>query len=126
MIAIPVVIVIGVLLFVKDNPAEHTVREAEGREFAKTTDQEGCMREGLSRARHINLLSIEQLGYNHDFVQECLKSSRPTSGFCEGIPTSFVADAINWQEKQCKKSGMDEVLTGCKAVFEDKVQFCNE
>jgi hypothetical protein len=127
-IIVPIVaFVVGILYFTSDEnySRDYEVRKAEGREFGKLTDQQGCMQEGLKRARTMNILKINEITLNQAFVEECLKAGRPSPNFCDGVPSTATSTFTEWPENQCKKAGMDVVKTGCKAVFEEKVDFCN-
>src|SRR4051794_34625054 len=56
----------------------------EGRNFGKTTDNQGCVDEGLSRyKREPGFTSILT---NSIFMRMCLESSKPTAGFCNDVP----------------------------------------
>lgn len=122
-----VALVAGVLYFTsdKDFDRKYEASKVEGGEFGKATDQQGCMQEGLKRAKKMNIFNINQLMINKGFVSECLTASRPTPGFCNGVPSKWTSGFTEWEEKQCKKVGMDDVQTGCKSVFEEKVEFCS-
>ena len=69
----------------KPSPADEA-KIAEGREFAKTTDQQGCITEGVKRARQIGFFDIDKKVAHKYFVAGCLKNSRPTPGFCDDVP----------------------------------------
>lgn len=116
----------GLVYYVYKGPGsgEYEIRQVEGREFGKTTDQEGCMKEGLERSKGIRLLEINRGISNQAFVEECLKSARPTSGFCDGVPAIWKLQDDEWSSKQCENAGLDEVQTSCGAVFQAKLNFC--
>jgi hypothetical protein len=113
----------------KNFQRESAAKQAEGREFGKTTDQQGCMREGLTRAKTMSTFELKAGQINSAFVKACLESSRPALGFCDGIPerslTAPSAD-YDWITEQCDKIGMDHVKTGCIAVIRTRIQFCHE
>jgi hypothetical protein len=113
----------------KDFQRESQAKEVEGRELGKTTDQQGCMREGLTRAKTMSTFEFKRGQINSAFVRACLESSRPAPGFCEGIPqrslTAPSAD-YDWITEQCDKIGLDHVKTGCIAVFQTRIQFCHD
>lgn len=104
--------------------SEYQTKQVEGREFGKTTDQAGCMKEGLRRAKGIRLLEIRQAMNNEVFVEECLKSASPTSGFCDGVPGRLSFQDSEWTKKQCQKAGMDEMQTSCTTVFHARLSYC--
>ena len=120
---------IGVVLYFtsgKDFDQQYEVKKVEGREFGKTTEQQGCMQEGLKRAKTIKAYNINPVMFNKAFVEECLKASRPTQGFCDGVPSKWNPTSSDWEVKQCDKIRMDELQMGCKAVFDVKVDFCSQ
>lgn len=104
--------------------SEYQTKQVEGREFGKTTDQAGCMKEGLRRAKGIPLLEIHRAMNNEAFVEECLKSASPTSGFCDGLPGRLSFQDSEWTKKQCEKAGMDQIQTSCTTVFHARLSFC--
>lgn len=108
---------------------ESQAKQVEGRELGKTTDQQGCMREGLTRAKTMSTFEFKRGQINSAFVSACLESSRPAAGFCDGIPQrSFTAPSADydWITEQCDKIGMDHVKTGCIAVFQTRIKFCHD
>lgn len=128
MFVIVPVCVVGVLVtFVlltssKESKESYAAKEAEGREFGKTTDQAGCMKEGLARAKQIKPLDINQNADNQGFVGECLKSSRQIPGFCDGLPPWWKFDDDDWAFEQCDSIGMERV--SCSGVFQAKLDAC--
>ena len=109
--------------FDKEASRAYEAKEAEGREFGKTTDQLGCMKEGLARAKDP---SINFSLNNGAFVRTCLESSRPVPGFCDGVPrrTLLNPQDYEWTAEQCQGIGMDDRKTDCSWVFHQQVQFC--
>ena len=113
----------------KELAREAEPHEIEGRQFGKTTDQEGCMKEGLTRAKSIPLQNLSRNLSNLWFVRACLKSSRPTARFCSGIPRDslFHASAeYDWEVQQCEDIGMNTSETGCIVVFTARANYCND
>jgi uncharacterized protein YjeT (DUF2065 family) len=86
-----------------------------GLEFAKTTDQNGCMEKGYSLETVSDRFDLS----NEAFDESCLNASRPTPNFCEGVPLLFKRD---WVNEQCKKVGHD--TTSCYQAFAEKIDFC--
>ena len=82
----------------------------EGREFGKTTDQNGCMEKGLALP--------------HDFIDKtsftsgCLRTSRPVTDFCRGVPYF----ERQWADEQCKNVGDNK--DSCIQAFEAKRHLC--
>jgi hypothetical protein len=91
--------------------------KAEGREFGKTTDQNGCMEKGFLRDANAK---GESFYSGVGFVEECLKSSEPISDFCDGVP--FDA-SVTWNNEQCKKIGHS--TESCFRAFVAKGGFCD-
>lgn len=109
-----------------DRKGEYEAREAEGRELGKTTDQAGCMKEGLARAKGIKLIELNRAISNQAFVEECLRAARPTEGFCDGVPEIWKLQDSEWSKKQCERLGMDELRTSCTTVFKAKANVCQK
>lgn len=129
-----VVIVVGIVLvaalflfYPVDKEVLRNVAEkkAEGHALGQKTDQEGCMTEALARSKNMTIVNIDMCSANQTFTTECLKSSSPAPGFCDGVPGRMAAGLANWSEKQCDLAGLNVRLTGCTAVFDMKVNFCN-
>ncbi|MCA1592149.1 MAG: hypothetical protein LC754_05765, partial [Acidobacteria bacterium] len=53
----------------------------EGSEYGKTTDNQGCLTEGV--ARHRQSQGFGDLIKTNLFLRACLDASRPTPGFCD-------------------------------------------
>jgi hypothetical protein len=107
-----------------EGSGEYETNQAAGREFGKTADQAACVKEGLARAKGIRLINLNRNINNQAFVAECLKSARPNSGFCDGVPAMWKLQDSEWTNQQCENAGMDSVQTGCGAVFQAKLDFC--
>jgi len=129
-------VTVGILLYVashlssdKELARQEAVKESEGREFGKTTDQEGCMKEGLVQAKTIPIFQLKSNSINRAFVRGCLESSRATPLFCDHIPTDSLVHPSaesDWEDEQCEKIGMDVRETGCTFVFMAKIHFCHD
>lgn len=99
----------------------------EGANFGQTTDQSGCLTEGLKRSKTVNLFSglkvQAQLEY---FVESCLSASRPTKDFCQRVPADYeLVRTENWKTEQCDKVNLSESASGCGYVFEQQINFCS-
>src|SRR3954466_4206744 len=57
----------------------------EGQEYGRRTDNEGCVNEAV--ARHARASGIGDMISNGIFMRACLEASRPTPGFCDGVPS---------------------------------------
>jgi len=125
MLAVALVVAEIFLLSNKDYTGWEAAKRSEGADFGKTTDQEGCVKEGLVRAKEFTVFNIKSAGTNQLFVEGCLKSSRAISRFCDEVPRSEWPGTLNdWEAQQCKSRGMDESTTGCMSVFTAKVNHC--
>jgi hypothetical protein len=94
----------------------------EGRQFGNTTDNQGCVDEGLSRyKKEPGFTSILS---NTIFMRTCLDSSKATPGFCDGVPkqTEFMKTA-DWRLKQCRLAGLQSD-NNCQNLFTPVQQFC--
>lgn len=102
----------------RDNVSEAQI---EGRKFGLNTDNNGCIEEGLARAKDTLFNDVLEIAVKGAFVEECLKASRPVNNFCEGVP--YVWGVDDWRKKQCLNAGMDET-GGCPNVFDKKRRYC--
>ena len=125
-----IVVVVGGIIAMKTwgkHFAEATTDiQQKGREFGKTTDQQGCITEGVQRSRSSGLLDFGagmELGV---FVDSCLAASRPTPNFCEGVPSFWSMKDSEWGMAECKKAGVDPEKTACIHVMKRKHQFCSK
>jgi len=124
--AILIIVAIGAIAtYDPEFSPKYAAKQAEGREYGKGTDQQGCMKEGLARAQGIGFLDVNAQTLNNGFVEECLKASRPTPGFCQGVPSYWSMKDDEWKAAQCRKVGMDESKTGCSSVFQTQIEFCD-
>jgi hypothetical protein len=124
------VVVAGIILVVHFESGEskrgYEAKEIEGREFGKKTDETGCMNEGLARAKGMKAWEVSSNVDNQAFVEECLKSSRPITGFCDNVPSVWKLKDNDLEREQCEKVGMDVFQTGCTAVFHARLSFCRK
>ena len=120
-------LIVGLVAYQTNTPESKLATaesQAAGREFGNTTDQQGCETEGRVRAKPIRVFEISRMVDNEFFVEECLKSSRPTPGFCAGVPPLWKLNKDKWVIAQCEEAQMDEPATGCLSVFRAKFSFC--
>jgi len=87
----------------------------DGTEFGKTVDQQACMQKGFTLPEPVDSFDLK----NELFVQACLKSSRSTPNFCDGVP--FVLDR-SWFDEQCKVNTI--APTSCVAAYIAKRNVC--
>lgn len=106
----------------KQSSPRMEARMQDGVEFGKTTNQQGCIDEGLKRGSRMALFDWEDQGDNEDFVLGCLKSSAPSSGFCDGVPSDVKNIFVDWTKKKCEKINMIEPI--CTGIFDQQIRFC--
>lgn len=94
---------------------------AEGREVGNGTDNQGCVSEAMSRYK-------QNAGFTGSittklFLKSCLEASRPTPGFCAGVPkmTEFIKSA-QWQVERCKQFGISDQY--CGQLFQEVQIHC--
>ena len=94
----------------------------EGQEFGRSTDNQGCMDETISRYKKEpgfrNAISVSI------FNRMCLDASHPTQGFCTDVPkpTEFVKSA-QWRVAQCTKIGLASD-SYCQQLFQPMQEYC--
>jgi hypothetical protein len=73
----------------------------EGQQFGRTTDNQGCVDESVTRYKKTP--GITTVLSNSIFVRACLDASRPTAGFCDEVPqpTEFMKSG------QCERPSAD-------------------
>lgn len=119
---IAVLAVVGFVLYIYSDKrylAQHDTVTIEGRGFGETTDQNGCIERGLSWLGDVKDPSIKQVTLNGRFVNECLRSSKPSPNFCKGVPKLVDRE---WKSEQCRVVGRDDLT--CDVVFDEKRSYC--
>ena len=97
---------------------------SEGVEYGRRTDNEGCLNEAA--ARHARAEGFTDMVRNGIFMQVCLENSRPTPGFCDGVPGPLeVMKGVTWQHQQCKRFGLTPEQQ-CGQLFQGVQRFCEE
>jgi len=129
--AIAVIISLIALVFVfgsrftragRESRQRINARQQEGAAFGKTTNQRGCLEEGLRRGRQLGIIDFQAQADNENFVDGCLQTSSATQGFCDGVPSVIKNMFVDWDKKQCKKS---DLLVICEGIYERQVKFCD-
>jgi hypothetical protein len=86
----------------------------EGREFGRTTDERGCLQRAL--ARHEAELGISETVSEAVYLIECLDMSRPSPGFCDGVPDrTETVESARWKVSRCEREGFSD--RSCQALF---------
>ncbi len=94
----------------------------EARDFGRTTDNQGCVDESISRYKadpgFTTAISTTI------FMRICLDQSRPTPGFCDNVPrqTEFIKTA-QWRIEQCRRVELSRD-NNCQNLFTPIQQFC--
>ena len=87
----------------------------EAKEFGAKTNNEGCLKEALSR--HKRDKSITGRISTSAFLTVCLKESAPSPGFCDGAPANGeIMKSANWRLKKCAEAGLQDDQ-GCQQIF---------
>ena len=87
---------------------EATRKQTEqGFEFGQTTDESGCLTEAVARYRAKPGFAGSMA--TSMFVQGCFRTSRPTDGFCDRVPSPFdILRSGRWQTEQARKAGLTD------------------
>jgi hypothetical protein len=96
----------------------------EGREFGRSTDNQGCVDETVSRYK-------KEPGFtavisNSIFTRACLDTSRPTDGFCNDVPkVSEFMKSAEWRKSQCTRVDLASD-SYCPQMFQPVQEFCEK
>jgi len=94
----------------------------EGREYGRTTDNQGCVDETVSRYK-------KEPGFtavisNSIFTRACLETSRPTPGFCSDVPKATeIMKSAEWRKSQCSRADLSSD-SYCPQLFQPVQEFC--
>ena len=94
----------------------------EGREFGRSTDNQGCVDETV--ARYKKEPGLGTLISTSLFSRTCLEASRPTPGFCTDVPKpmEFMKSA-EWRTAQCRRVNLSSD-SNCQQLFQPVQEFC--
>jgi len=114
-----------VLLFSRysGDVAEASRRNVEqGEAFGRDTDEAGCLAEAITRYKaNSGLTGSLAIGM---FEQACFRVSRPSPGFCDGVPSPLdVLRAGRWQRDQSQRAGIGADPFGAQ-VFAQVQAYC--
>jgi hypothetical protein len=94
----------------------------EGREYGRSTDNQGCVDENISRYK-------KDPGFSSAisaslFNKACLEASRATPGFCNDVPktTEFLKSG-EWRAAQCRRVDLAKD-SYCQQLFQPVQEFC--
>lgn len=120
-------VVVGYVVVRKYGPGfvESTSKSfEEGTEYGRKTDHEGCLNEAAARQARVEGM-MDMIG-NGVFMETCLNASRPTPGFCDGVPRQLeFLKAAAWQQQQCKRFGLKPEQQ-CGQLFQGVQRFCEK
>lgn len=118
-------------LYSAANKPQVTAVIEHARAFGKTTDNQGCIDEGLRRAEKLRAASPTSVEFwaESAWAGNCLETSEPTPDFCKGVPTMSeeFRNALNenvYEEQMCKKTKFGQYDIHCKSVYSSKQKFC--
>jgi hypothetical protein len=118
LIVFSIFIFVGVRFFTRTEELSN-----QGSEYGKGKDNQACLDEALRR--YVPTQNpIDQLS-NAAFVGTCLSVSRPTEGFCVGVPEISVFNQkppVDWAEGKCKEHGLEG--QGCVRLFIAVISYC--
>jgi hypothetical protein len=99
----------------------------DGAEFGKTTDNIGCQTKALEMAKPLTMSDITEQVKVQYFNDGCLPASRPTEGFCDGLPSEQkdIWNNDRAKDAECEKAGMKDSLP-CRAVMKARLEFCQK
>lgn len=99
---------------------------AAGRAHGATTDQEGCVREGLAQQLACGELEVMCQAMAALWGTACMESATPIAGFCDGVPTtSEILESSRWRIEQCDAQGHSG-NTQCAQFFSAVQEHCED
>jgi hypothetical protein len=94
----------------------------EGKDFGSHSDNKGCVDETMTRYKR-------EPGFtsgisNGIFLRTCLDASKPTPGFCDGVPgkTEFIKTG-KWRVEQCMNQDLENDQY-CQQLFQQVQDYC--
>ena len=129
LIVLLVIGVIGAGLYWWSNNKDALMAKAkavveEGQDAGRQTDNQGCVDQAVARYKRDPGFTN---GINSGiFMESCLRVSRATPGFCDGVPreTEFIKSA-NWQQAECERVGLSSDQY-CRQLFQGVERFCDK
>jgi hypothetical protein len=95
----------------------------DAKEIGAKTDNEGCLKEALARHKRDNSLT-GQIS-THGFLIACLEASKPSQGFCDGVPNPDDSMKFaDWTLKKCSDLGLQNDQS-CEAILIPVVAHCH-
>lgn len=91
--------------------------------LGETADEAACLQEALARVEGKN--AIAGAASATVFLSTCLRKSRPSRGFCDGVPSSEDRDATRkWAEAKCQALGQSTLT--CGAIMGAVIGHCQQ
>lgn len=82
-----------------------------GERLGETADERACLQQALSRAEGKN--AITGTASATVFLTTCLRKSRPSPGFCTGVPLSDNKEETRkWMDSKCNELGQNKITCG--------------
>jgi hypothetical protein len=99
-------------------------KAADGREFGKNTDNQGCADETFSRYKKESPGFFTAINYAQ-FMRTCLEVSRETPGFCDDVPIGKIMELVQCRESHCRHYNLPNDQK-CQQLLMGEVMFCGE
>jgi hypothetical protein len=86
----------------------------EGLRLGRTTSEQGCLAAAIER--HRQRPGFQEQVANNLFLSGCLSAAAPTTGFCDGVPSSseMIASA-RWRAARCSEADFSD--NRCQQLF---------
>jgi hypothetical protein len=98
---------------------------AEARTFGAVHDQNECLDESMKRVDGCGAVSFVCQAEAGIFLQHCLESSKPTEGFCDGVPDkNAVMDTAMYRIAKCESLGGRKGDGPCGRVLASVERYC--
>jgi hypothetical protein len=125
-LAVGVVAIAGFLIYRNKDAIVAKTKEigTEAKEFGEKTDNQGCVNESIARYKADP--GFTKAISTSIFMRICLDNSRPTPGFCDGVPKQMeFMKAARWNIEQCRRVDLSRD-SNCQNLFSTVQQFCEE
>ncbi len=98
--------------------------EEQASAFARSTDQDGCIREALRRSEGCGRLGVGCMTAANVFAVRCLDEAPATEGLCSELPLrTQVFETVRWRDAWCgSRSRKGEA--GCEAIAASLQHHC--
>lgn len=123
LLVLAVLAVLAMMLWWRQNRGEIEAQAGtaarEGARFGLVSDEQACWDEAARRASgSATITGAFSVGA---YMRACLEYSRPTPGFCDGVPpVTAIRRSVEWQQQRC---GTNQ---GCRTVAQEVQTYCAE